>query len=194
MAKKRKPSPAEGRPFVPQEGDELVPAEGEENVFIVRRRDPAIAERMQALHDRELEFYRKQFEATGDGFYLLSGIDLCLRTGRQPPLEPFVQQFCDRFLRFASYQERTLDEAFSVPRRKRFEEAKERHRLMPSVVQQAAALYKAGSSIDGALFETIGKELRISGPQASKLYYAKAILPLRVILGLPVRKTSTKRP
>ena len=183
---------AKGKTFVPQEGDEFIPVEGEDNVFTVRRRDPAMVERMQSLHEKQMELHWTQFEATDDGYFLLSAIDLCLRTGRAVPL-PFAQQFCDRFLRFASFQERTLDEAFSVPRRKRFGDAKKRYGLMPSVVKRVSDLYQAGATIDGALFDRVGEELGISGSQANKLYYAKASRPLRSILGLPVRNTGMKR-
>jgi hypothetical protein len=182
---------ATGKIFVPKEDDELIPVEGEDNVFRVRRRDPAAVKRARALVEAEVEFCRKQFEASGDGYFLLSAIDLCIRCGYWTT-PPFIQQYCTRFIRWASYQEPTFDQAFSIKPRKRFEEAKKRHRLMPLVVKRAAELHKAGKTLDGALWETIGEELGVSGTQASKLYYAKASRPWRLILGLPVRKTSTK--
>jgi hypothetical protein len=148
-----------------------------------KKASPIERARARALVEAELEICRKQFKAGGDGYFLLSAIDLCIRCAYWPPPEPFAQQFCDRFLSWASYQERTLDQAFSIKPRKRFEEAKKRHRLMPKIVIRVAELHKAGRAIDGALFETIGEKLGISGPQASKIYYSEAVRPFRLILG-----------
>jgi hypothetical protein len=114
-----------GKIFVPTEDQELIPAEGDSNVFHIRRHDPAMIKRLQACHDQEMELHRKRFEA-GDKSQLLLAIDLCVRTGRAIP-EPFATEFCSRIVRWETYQAQTLDEAFTV-RRRRSKSAQRRHR------------------------------------------------------------------
>jgi hypothetical protein len=133
---------------------------------------------------RELEFCREKFEA-GDCFFLLSGVDLSVRSGRPVP-EPFATEFCNRFVRFATYQAQTLDQAFSLRRRKS-KSAQKRHRLMAPIVKRAAELYKTGMPLDDALFAVVGRELKISKSTANKYFYDPAIKVLRLILGLPLQ-------
>jgi hypothetical protein len=98
-------------------------------------------------------------------------------------------------MRWASYEEPTLDQAFSIKPRKHAEEAEKRERLMPLINARVAELHEAGEPIDAALMGKVGRELGVSGAHVYNIYYAEANMPRRLLLGLPVRrKTGTKRP
>jgi hypothetical protein len=139
-----------------------------------RRRDPA------ARIFKELE----ERLAAGDGYALLTAVDLCVRTGRPVP-PPFAQAFCDRLDEWFRYRMRSLDQAFTVqrPQRQHFDKLKERSRLRPIVVVRILQLHQRHNlKIDAALFGRVAKELKISLSTASRLYYDKEGQALRRIL------------
>jgi hypothetical protein len=182
MAKKRKVPPAEGKLFVPQKGDELIPAEDQNNAFRIRRRDRAMAEKIRALHEQQMGLHWKRFEE-GDTSHLLWGIDLCLRTGRAAP-ELFATEFCNRFVRWATHQVQTLDEAFGVqrPAGQHFQELKKRYGLRPSILLRVLHVQRTKNlPIDDEIFAIVGKQLGVKTRYVRDIWYDKESKALRAL-------------
>jgi hypothetical protein len=109
---------------------------------------------------------------TGDGVALLLAIDYCARSGMAMP-EWLAQAFTERYDNWRKFRVKTLDAAFGVRRgrRIRIERQRAREELKPYVVYWVRLLQQKGAAIDDALFERVGKRLKISGPSVKRIYY-----------------------
>ena len=125
-----------------------------------------------------LDLYSKQT----DGLSLLEAIDYCFRTGCDVPLR-MRNAFCGRYLAWALFQHRTLDEAFGVelPRRIHFEGRKRREQLRFLVVLHVVCLSRQ-EPLTGALFAKVGEALGISESETSAIYYEVESAGLRALL------------
>jgi hypothetical protein len=131
--------------------------------------DPIAAARRRL--NRWLAAYERRWRDSGDNYWLLAAIDVCLAT-RTPVPPVFAQEFCDRFLSWASWQEPSLDVAFLTTRpRLHFAQRKKREQLTPLVAMQVERLRQQGKPIDVALTETADK-FAISISTASRIFYA----------------------
>lgn len=145
---------------------------------------------MAKLTDRAIANCRKRFEA-GEAGALLDAVDYCARSGTAMPLW-LSEAYCARYIAWRTYKFKTLDQAFAVERKsQRIPELRKREILKPRVAIEVDRIHREEKlPIDEALFERVGKALRIKPSTARDIYYKDN--PWRkFIVALP-RKTSTK--
>jgi hypothetical protein len=129
------------------------------------------------LTARAVEQCRKKFEA-GEERVVLDAIDLCARAGLPMPIW-LVDAFCERYEKWRLFQAKSLDDAFGARRRKgvHIKRAAERAKLQPRVMLSVLRLRRKKRPdgkpvpIDEALFERVGKELKIGKSLANEIYY-----------------------
>lgn len=121
--------------------------------------------------DLAIEDCRKRFEA-GDPKAFFWAVDYCLRTRTATPLW-LAQAWCEGFDKWVRYEAKTLDQAFGVERKgERVSDRKRRLRLQPRVAWEVIRLHQEENlPIDEALFERVGKALKISAGTARDIYY-----------------------
>ena len=112
---------------------------------------------------------------------MLEAIDYCFRTGCDVPLR-MRNAFCGRYLAWALFQHRTLDEAFGVelPRRIYFEGRKRREQLRFRWLH--VVWLSRQEPLTGALFAKVGEALGISESETSAIYYEVESPGLRALL------------
>jgi hypothetical protein len=114
--------------------------------------------RLKARHD------------AGDGRALFEALDL--NTSIMVPW--IAEAYAKGWGRYLRHEAKTLDEAFGVerPKGQHFEAARKRERLRPQIILGVYALHANGKGmpLDGAIFETIGREAGISGREASEIF------------------------
>jgi hypothetical protein len=73
---------------------------------------------------------------------------------------------------YRQYTAKTLDEAFGVKRLKgqHHESARNREVLRPQIIFDVYCLHAKGAPLDQAIFEEVGRNLGISGGEASKIF------------------------
>jgi hypothetical protein len=154
----------------------------------VAKRKPPRSQRARPrkLTEALVKWCRKRY-ARGNPLMLLIAVDACLRTGSKVPLWA-AQKFCDQIDKWLRAQVKTLDEAFGVqrPAGKHFDRRKKREALRPYIVLRVLDLNKfQGVPIGGGLFEQVARELKVSAPYVSDVYYerdSRALRALRPIL------------
>jgi hypothetical protein len=126
---------------------------------------------MAKINDRLVQDCRKRFEA-GEAEALLDAVDRCARTGTAMPLW-LAEAFCSRYIAWRTYQHKTLDQAFGVDRKsERISERRKREMLKARVaVEVDTARRQEKLPIDEALFERVGKSLKIKPGTARDIYY-----------------------
>jgi hypothetical protein len=125
------------------------------------------------LTKRYVEKCHKRFDA-GEGEALLDAIDGCARGGMTLPLW-VGEAFCVRYVSWARFEARTLDEAFGVTRRGMHVASRnQRERLRLHVVLLVIQLHEEGMPIDDKLFAQAGADLGIGGARAKVIYYEPA--------------------
>jgi hypothetical protein len=132
---------------------------------------------MANLTARMVEKLHHQYEA-GDPGAILDAIDFCARAGMPMPVW-LAEAYCARFEDWSMYQVKSLDEAFGVRARRegaRIPDRERRERLKPRVVLSALRLRERKGKgkplpYDMALFECVGRELKIKASDAHDLFY-----------------------
>jgi hypothetical protein len=116
------------------------------------------------------QLLRPRIEA-GDGVALLDALDFCARAGMAMPAW-LGEAYSARYVDWATFRKPTLDAAFGATRKGVHVKARARRALlMPRIVLAAMRLHEQeGLPYDDALFERVGKELRVD--DAKHLFYA----------------------
>jgi hypothetical protein len=123
-----------------------------------------------ALH--ELEQHQAAYEA-GDTFALLHAVATCAMREVVMP-EWLISGFLEKYRHVTHYKVKTLDEAFGkfLPKgAKRTAHRQAREKGLPAYLE-VRERHKAGESIDQGLFESVGKDIGVSGSKVSDYYYA----------------------
>jgi hypothetical protein len=121
---------------------------------------------------RMMDEASRDFDA-GDKGALLGAIFLCLEYDEVAPA--WVKAYYrDAFLRVISHDFGSWDDAFGRPLKKGAQLAAARRKkgLEISVLNKVWERYVAGQSITKSLFDSIGKEVGVSGTVASEIYHA----------------------
>ena len=126
---------------------------------------------MANFTDLAIEECRKRFEA-GEANALLDALDYCARSGSAMPLW-LAEAFCTRYDKWLRYDAKTLDQAFGVERKgERIPDRRVRGSLKAPVAWEVIRLHKQEKlPIDEALFERVGKRLKIPMGTARDIYY-----------------------
>jgi len=127
---------------------------------------------MAKFTDLAIENCRERFEA-GEPAALLDAVDYCARTGTAMPLW-LADAYCSRYIAWLTYQVKTLDQAFAVERKgERVPERRKRELLKGPVAVEVDRLHRQEKlPIDEALFERVGKILKIKPGTARDIYYS----------------------
>jgi hypothetical protein len=132
------------------------------------------------LPTRHVEECHKRFDA-GEGEALLDAIDYCARSGMALPLWA-AEAFCERYVSWAQFKARTLDEAFGVKRKGKHLETARRHQRLQLHVALCALQLRAeeGLTTDTELFERINTVLGIG--TSREIYYEAGTTAWRKLL------------
>jgi hypothetical protein len=128
-------------------------------------------ERLPRLEERFLERLRQRFEA-GDKAMLLYSLNHCLTNNL--PIPPWLatafREACEKGHRL---KVKSWDEVFSPPLKKgqQIEAARRKMEKAEPLFDLISERRKAGASINKELFETVGKEVGLSGTVAEEIYY-----------------------
>jgi hypothetical protein len=130
-----------------------------------------------------LEILKERFEG-GDKSALLYAIYHCLLLKRPIP-EWLRLEFLHAYEAHARFEIRLWDEVFGppVPKGTHLKTEKRNAELRPLIIERVEAR-EAGTPIDKALFEKIGRELkpRLSGTAVADLYYDERSRELREMI------------
>jgi hypothetical protein len=146
---------------------------------------------MAKIADRAIKDCRKRFEA-GEAAALLDALDYCARSGTAMPLW-LAEAYCSRYISWRTYEVKTLDQAFGVERKgERIPERRKRILLEPRVAMEVDKLHRQEKlPIDEALFERVGKRLKIGPGMARDIYYKDNTW--RTLLEVMPRKPPNRR-
>jgi hypothetical protein len=125
-----------------------------------------------------LEILKERFEG-GEKSALLYAIYHCLLMKR--PLPEWLRlAFLHTYEAHGRFEIRSWDDVFDrpLPKGTHLKTEKRNAELRPLIIERVQAL-KDEESIDKGLFETIGKELGISGTTVSEIYYDERSRELR---------------
>ena len=147
------------------------------------------------LVDRTVRRYERRYLASGNGFYLLLAVDLCVSTGRATPLWA-ANAFSRGLTPWLLFQSETLDEALNAKRPKlvrnletaeHFQARRRREQLRSKIILRVWEHHiQKGAPMNEDLFRQLARTLRAGVTQVKEIYYEDESKPLRRVLGLPV--------
>ena len=121
---------------------------------------------------QQIEQWRAEYEA-GTTFVLIHAVAECARCELVMP-EWVITGFLERVRKVTQHKVRTLDEAFGtfLPKGAKLSAHRQKWKKGLRAYYEVERRDKAGDSIDQGLFESVGKDIGISGSKVRDYYYA----------------------